>query len=204
MAIGGWHQGLGGTRRMIPNVLELAKTFIAQVLPKGGIALDGTVGNGYDTLFLAEQVGAEGKVFGFDIQAEAIERAHAQLDAMEMGTQVTLIHADHALLNEHLPSDISFHAAMYNLGYLPHGDKSIITQSASTLAALGATFEKLVKGGVLTVVIYPGHEGGNDEAQAVLAWARSLSPEQAKVVWYQPLNARRPAPSLIAIGKRGT
>lgn len=187
---------------MIPNVLELSKSFIAGALSKGGIALDGTVGNGYDTLFMAEQVGAEGRVYGFDIQAEAIERTHAQLEAVGVAEQVTLIHADHALIQEYLPCDILLHAAMFNLGYLPHGDKQIITQRKSTLVALGATFERLVRGGVLTVVIYPGHEGGDDEAQAVLAWARGLAPEQAKVVWYQPLNARRPAPSLIAIGKR--
>jgi predicted methyltransferase len=188
---------------MIPNVLELAKTFIAGALATGNIALDGTVGNGYDTLFMAEQVGTEGRVYGFDIQAEAIERAHAQLEASGAEGQVTLIHANHSLLQSYLPPDTLLHAAMFNLGYLPHGDKSIITQSESTLAALGATFERLVRGGVLTVVIYPGHEGGDDEAQAVLGWARGLSPEQAKVVWYQPLNARRPAPSLVAIGKRG-
>lgn len=188
---------------MIPNVLELAKTFIAGALSKGNIAFDGTVGNGYDTLFMAEQVGAEGRVYGFDIQAEAIERTHAQLEAVGVAEQVTLIHTDHALLQAYLPPDTLLHAAMFNLGYLPHGDKQIITRRESTLTALEATFERLVKGGVLTVVIYPGHEGGDDEAQAVLAWARGLSPEQAKVVWYQPLNARRPAPSLIAIGKRG-
>lgn len=188
---------------MIPNVLELAKSFIASALPTGGVALDGTVGNGNDTLFLAEQVGDTGNVFGFDIQAEAIERTRAQLEAMGVAESVTLIHASHAFLEDYLPTATTLHAAMFNLGYLPHGDKSIITQSASTLAALGATFAKLVKGGVLTVVIYPGHSGGDEEAQAVLTWARTIPPEQAKVIWYQPLNSRRPAPSLIALQKRG-
>jgi predicted methyltransferase len=188
---------------MIPNVLELAKTFIVGALPPGGVAVDGTVGNGYDTVFLAEQVGAEGRVYGFDIQDEALERTRSLLEAMELTERVTLVHASHALLTDFLPPDVTFHAGMFNLGYLPHGDKTIITQRESTLTALDQTFARLVKGGVLTIVIYPGHEGGNDEAEAVVAWAKNFPPEQAKVVWYQPLNSRRPAPSLVALQKRG-
>lgn len=188
---------------MIPNVLELAKSFVTGALSPGGIVLDGTVGNGYDTVFLAEQVGPTGRVYGFDIQAEALERTRMLLEAQHLTGQVTLIHASHALLATHLPASTIFDAAMFNLGYLPHGDKTVITRTDSTLTALTLTFQQLRKGGVLTIVIYPGHEGGNEEAGAVVAWAKAFPPEQAKVVWYQPLNARRPAPSLVALQKRG-
>lgn len=48
----------------------------------------------------------------------------------------------------------------FNLGYLPGGDKGIITQSATTLLALEAAKELLLPGGVISIVAYVGHPGG--------------------------------------------
>lgn len=187
---------------MIPNVLQMANQLIAGVLFNGATALDGTTGNGHDTRFLAEQVGAAGHVYGFDIQAEAIQATGAALEYASLHQRVTLIQADHATLSEHLPADTSLHAAMFNLGYLPHGNKHVITKPESTLAALEAALERLERGGVLTAVLYPGHEGGTTEAEAVLAWAHTLPREEVEAAWYRPLNVRRPSPSLVVVGKR--
>jgi predicted methyltransferase len=186
----------------LPTVLELAKQYIEAVLPMGGVALDGTMGNGYDTLFLAQRVGAAGRVYAFDVQPEALDATHRRLESEGVAERVTLIHASHAEMTQHLPANITLHAAMYNLGYLPHGDKSVITHAASTLAALSETLTRLVAGGILTVVLYPGHAGGDDEAAAVIAWAQGLLPDVAQIQWTQSFNTRRPAPSLLIIGKR--
>ena len=59
---------------------------------------------------------------------------------------------------------------MYNLGYLPGGDKSITTDSATTLKSLSSALELLAVGGLLCVVCYPGHEEGARESQAVEAF----------------------------------
>lgn len=48
----------------------------------------------------------------------------------------------------------------FNLGYLPGGDKRIITSSASTLLALEAAKDLLLPGGLISVVAYVGHPGG--------------------------------------------
>lgn len=185
----------------LPTVLEIAKQYIRSALPVGGVALDGTMGNGHDTLFLAQCVGAAGRVYAFDVQHTAIDATRERLESGEVAEQVTLIHASHAEIAQHLPTDLTLHAAMYNLGYLPRGDRSVITHTASTLVALSETLTRLVRGGILTVVLYPGHSGGDDEAAAVVAWARGLSPDVAQVQWTQSLNSRRPAPSLLVIGK---
>ena len=53
------------------TISDQAKERVAAVLLPGDAAVDATMGNGGDLLFLAEQVGADGRVFGFDVQSEA-------------------------------------------------------------------------------------------------------------------------------------
>ena len=55
------------------SLLNTAHNSIKKVLHPGDIAIDATIGNGHDTLFLVEQVYPSGLVFGFDIQQIAIE-----------------------------------------------------------------------------------------------------------------------------------
>ena len=54
------------------SLTEQAHNIIRKHLKVGGIAIDATVGNGHDTLFLAKQVETQGLVFGFDIQKQKI------------------------------------------------------------------------------------------------------------------------------------
>lgn len=184
-------------------LLAYAHQQVAAVLAPGDRALDGTVGNGHDTRFLAEQVGPTGQVYGFDIQAAALQSARARLDASGVARWVTLHQDSHAHLAHHLAGlEGSLRAAMFNLGYLPGSDKTVVTQPESTLVALRATLPLLGPGGRLSIVLYPAHPGGQAESEAVLAWARSLPPPRAQVLWYQFLNPRTPPPSLLLIEKR--
>ena len=61
------------------SLVQEAHKLVAANLTPGGIAIDATVGNGHDTVFLAEQVGSGGKVYGFDIQQTALESARTRL-----------------------------------------------------------------------------------------------------------------------------
>lgn len=54
------------------KVVDLVKSIVAGVVSEGDTVVDATVGNGNDTIFLARLVGEKGKVYGFDIQQEAI------------------------------------------------------------------------------------------------------------------------------------
>ena len=92
-------------------------------------------------------------------------------------------------------------AVMFNLGYRPGGDKSVITRPATTLTALASALELVVPGGVITVVLYPGHEGGRVETEAVFSWAGNVPAQRALVACHQVLNTRRMAPLLLAIAK---
>ena len=156
---------------------------------QGTLAIDATVGNGHDTEFLAQLVGPLGTVWAFDIQPLALIRTAARMKEQQINcemrlrtgsepvpldrrSQVLCIEADHSEMADYLPEESrgQISAVMFNLGYLPGADKSCITTTRSTLAALEYSLEWLAPGGVLSVVVYPGHPGGQEEADAVRAW----------------------------------
>ena len=82
--------------------------------------------------------GAGCQVIGFDIQQAALNAANARLIAAGLDANVTLLSCGHERLGENLPPDWhgSVSAVMFNLGYLPGGDKRLITHADTTLAAL--------------------------------------------------------------------
>jgi predicted methyltransferase len=186
------------------SVLGMAHRLAEERIAPGDAAVDATVGGGNDTVVLARAVGAAGKVYGFDIQAEALERARARLAAEgeAVASRVELMLADHARMAECLPGRLrgKLGAVMFNLGYLPHGDPGIITRPPSTLQALDAAAEWLKPGGVITVVIYPGHPGGREEAEAVERWCLSLPPDRYQVLQYR-LFGQPDRPYLLAVEK---
>jgi len=180
------------------RTLPLAHDWLRQVIQPGDTVIDGTVGNGHDTLFLAQHVGAEGRVHGFDIQPAAAETTARLLNEHHLSAPVTLHTACHSRMADYLePQPIA--AAMFNLGYLPRGDKSIITQQETTLPALDYSLRLLRLQGLLTIMCYPGHEGGESEASAVEEWARDLSSDTYRVMRLTPHNPRSAAPFLLAI-----
>lgn len=63
----------------LERVLPFARSLLQTAVKEGDYAVDATLGNGHDTCFLAEIVGDSGKVFGFDIQKEAIESSTTRL-----------------------------------------------------------------------------------------------------------------------------
>ena len=192
------------------SVLSFAHKLTAERLAPGGRAIDATVGTGADTLFLAKAAGPRGGVYGFDIQPAALELAGERLrlareEAPDALAPVTLLQRSHAAMAEAVPPAWrgTVSAVMFNLGYLPAGDadKTIITEPESTLAALEAALLVLRPGGIITAVLYPGHEGGGREAAAVEAWAAGLAQPEAQTIVYRQLQ-RASAPYVIAVEKK--
>lgn len=175
---------------------QIAQHAVSEVLQPGDLAVDATVGNGHDTLFLCQTVGASGRVLGFDVQAEAIAATRAKLlGAGIESTRFDLHHRGHEHLGEFAqPGTVA--AIMFNLGYLPGSDKALITRPETTLAALATALPLLRPGGVLTIVCYPGHEGGDEEAESVKTWSKSL--DENWLVQTHP-QARPDAPFAVAI-----
>ena len=185
---------------ILNDILSQAHSVVRPAIPSGGLAIDGTVGNGHDTQMLAQAVGAGGQVYGFDVQHAAIEATTKRLQAAGLANRVTCFEVGHEHMDQHVPEGAVGHvdAAMFNLGYLPGSDKSVITAPDTTLRGLEHALRCIRPGGVLTVVTYIGHAGGQPEAEAVDAWAASLDQADARVLAYEFVN-RKTAPQLLAI-----
>lgn len=183
-----------------PSVLSFAHTCVRGVLSSGGVAIDATAGNGHDTLALAEYAQPGGHVFAFDVQQAALDATRRRLDAAGATDVVTLLQASHDTMVDALPADChgAVDTVMFNLGYLPGSDKTVITRPATTVPALNQALTLLRPGGVLTVVLYRGHDGGTEEARAVMDWATTLDPSATQVHSYRTIN-RTAAPELIAL-----
>jgi predicted methyltransferase len=181
---------------------EIAHDWLRGRISPGDLAIDATAGNGCDTLFLARQVGAAGRVYAFDIQPAALAATRHLLAAEDLLDRAVLLPAGHEQMARELPGLTgTVRAIMFNLGYLPGGDKSVITLPGTTLAGLAAALCMLAPGGLITLVCYPGHPGGAAEADSVLDYCRQLDPGIYRAIRCHSLNCSRTAPFAIAIEK---
>ena len=155
------------------NLLEVEKNFLIPHIKKGGVAVDFTMGNGHDTLWLSNAVGEEGKVYAFDIQPQALESSKALLERENAPKNYTLILDSHSNVKKYV--DVPFKAGMFNLGWLPGGDKSITTLRETTLPAIRDAISLMDKDAILNIAVYPGHKEGDAEGQMILDYLAGIS-----------------------------
>jgi 16S rRNA C1402 N4-methylase RsmH len=162
------------------QLTTIAQRFIREGLVHGDTVIDATAGNGWDTLFLAKEVGTLGKVYAFDIQVCALLQTEALLS--NAGHEnVLLINGSHEDMTSLIPESDHGRIArvMLNLGYLPGGNKEFTTKSKSTLKAIELLKNLLQPRGRVTIITYPGHASGEFEANEVERLLQSESIHQA-------------------------
>lgn len=178
---------------------------LQQAVRPGDTAVDGTTGNGHDTLLLAELVGDTGNVHGFDLQEQALAATRARLEEHGLAGCVRLHNQGHEHMAAVLGPDMRDRVAavVYNLGFLPRSDKRVVTRPETTLDSLEAALWLLRPGGVIAVVCYTGHEGGSEETHAVGEWATGLDPDACRAVRYETVNRRGHPIVLYGVEKLG-
>lgn len=183
----------------LPSSVRWAQLILADRLRPGDVVVDATMGNGHDTLFLSQCVSPGGHVHAFDVQAAALDETRKRVPAETS----TLYLAGHETMREKLPAELHGHLAaiMFNLGYLPGSDKTCITRTETTLAALAQAIELLKPGGILTLAVYPGHEGGAEENREIAKWAAELDSRRFEVQHLRPVNRSAAPPELWTIWK---
>ena len=174
--------------------LEMAHDFLAEVVTQDDTVVDATMGNGHDTLFLAK---IAKQVYAFDIQEQALEKTKERLGQAGM-TNAQLILQGHETLDQFVTEA---KAGIFNLGYLPSADKSVITRPQTTIEALEKLCGLLVKGGRIAIMIYYGHDGGDMEKDAVLEYVIGLDQRDFTAMLYQPLNQINTPPFLVMLEK---
>ena len=145
------------------NLRQTEKDFLLPHLYPGGAAADFTMGNGNDTLFLSRAVGETGTVYAFDIQPQALEHTRQRLEEAGAPLNYHLFCASHHTAAAYITRPLC--AGIFNLGFLPGGDKSVTTLRETTLPAVRAALGLLEPKGALLVAVYPGHEEGRLEGE---------------------------------------
>lgn len=169
--------------------------------------VDATCGNGNDTFAMLKMVADErvqGRVYGLDIQESAIASTSSFLKMAVNSHELELVKLFticHSRMEEVVPKDFPVRLVAFNLGYLPGGDKTIITVPKTTELALQAASSIVSSGGLISVLVYIGHPGGRDELDVVESFASSLPIDTWMSCKFEMLN-RPAAPVLILLYKK--
>ncbi|WP_035290351.1 class I SAM-dependent methyltransferase [Clostridium sp. KNHs214] len=174
------------------NISQLAQDIIKNYCSNFNVAVDATLGNGHDTDFLSSIFH---KVYSFDIQDCVVE------NYKNRGlNNVMTIKSSHEYIHKYVKENVD--CVMYNLGYLPGGDKSITTKASSTLDSIISSLKLLNCGGIITLCIYWGHQEGKEEKESILNFVEKLSKKEFSVIMHSYLNRSNDPPILLVIEKK--
>ena len=186
------------------RLTHIAHDIWSLVLKPGDIVCDATAGNGHDSLFLAEKIGPSGHLVCIDIQEKAIKSTQEKIESSipeKLRPQISYFVGCHSDIQNHVGSNIA-KLVCFNLGYLPLGDKNIVTRQDSTISAIEGALECVCFGGLISCMCYTGHPGGEEEYESVKAFVSELSPRHWVTSEIRMMNLAT-APILVLIWKRG-
>ena len=186
---------------MMANDFRSARFWAAELIEPalydGARAVDATMGNGQDTLWLCQKVGEAGRVYAFDVQSEAVARTRQRLEDAGVAHRAELNCLGHERMAEAVPGPVD--VVMFNLGWLPGAAHAVTTRTETTLLAVNAALGLLKPDGLLTVCVYPGHPEGTRELEALTHWAEALDPRRFDALLRRYMNQPNDPPQLIAV-----
>ena len=187
--------------KYINKITEVNKIFLDKIVQKGDVVIDATMGNGYDTIYLGNLVGENGKVYAFDVQEEAIKSTKKKVERDNMTDRVELILDGHQNLDKYVKEEVS--CVVFNLGYLPRAKHVVITKPDTTLEAIKKSLKLLKPNGIISIAAYIGHEGGLEEKNYICEYLDNLNKNEFNVLHMQFTNQINNPPQLILIEKKG-
>ena len=181
------------------DLMTLEKQFLSAHIKEKTVAVDFTMGNGHDTLFLSNAIGIEGKLYAFDIQQQAVDNTKKRLIENNAPNNYTLIKDSHSNVKEYVKEKID--VGVFNLGYLPGGDKRITTLRDTTIPAVQSALDLLNADGIILIAIYPGHAEGEIEGKLLTEMLSTLERKQICVSRFTIINSPT-SPYFIAVEKK--
>ncbi|NGX53432.1 MAG: 2-phytyl-1,4-naphtoquinone methyltransferase [Chlamydiae bacterium] len=178
------------------RITSLAHEQWSKIVSPGDTVIDATCGNGQDMLALAQLLNGQGELIGYDIQKEALQKSEERLKKSLTPDQLQIITFRHQSHETFLEKSAKL--IVYNLGYLPGGDKSLTTQTVTTLQSLQSACGVIIPGGTISVMCYVGHEEGKREEEAVREFVQTLPSDRWCCTHHRIIN-RQQAPSLLLI-----
>lgn len=178
--------------KYVANISDLSHHIIENFLENKDVAIDATLGNGYDTDFLSKKFKT---IYSFDIQEEACDSYRAKLKE-----NVNIINDSHHLFEKYI--NVKVDCIMYNLGFLPGGDKNITTMHETSLKSIKDGLDILNSSGIMTICIYKGHYEGKKEETCILEYLKTLPKNKYGVMTHAYLNRDMRSPMLVVIEKK--
>ncbi len=185
---------------VLRSARQLAADAQRRILREGDTAVDCTLGNGHDTCYLASLVGETGRVIGFDLQPDAVARTEERLREAGLLERCELRCAGHERIAEFVTRPVR--CIVFNLGWLPGGDKSVTTLWPTTRRAVTDALSLLAPMGLLTLCAYPGHAAGEEELRGLRELLASLRPQDFNVLHQRFLNAGPGAPECFLVQRQ--
>lgn len=183
------------------SAVQWARVFISPALGPGATAVDATSGNGLDTVFLAENVGPQGRVYAMDIQESALQRTGARLNDAGLLQRVTLLLSGHQEIKKLVRGPVD--AVMFNLGYLPGSDRMVTTLPGTTIEGIKCALSLLRPQGRLSVIAYTGHPGSAEESRAVGDLLRKIDIKEYSIQKMTFWNSLKNSPELYFVTRTG-
>ena len=188
---------------IICRTTKFALSIAKQYISEGDVLIDATCGGGRDTLFLAKL--SPSKLYAFDIQEEAVDKTRNLLSENGFSGQlhdgtIDIICDSHINMSEYVNEPVS--VIIFNLGYLPGGDRGITTCVSDTLKAVEEGAALLKKDGLICITMYPGHEEGRREKESLLSFASELDPKKYHCAYIGMINQPKNPPEILLITLR--
>ena len=183
----------------LKQALSQSHDFARGIVQAGDTVVDATMGNGHDTVFLAELAGSSGKVYAFDIQSEALEETEKKLKEKGLLDRCVLIRDGHEKMKQYVSESVRL--VLFNLGYRPGGDHSLCTRGETTMQAVLSAFDLLMVHGLIILVIYHGGDSGFSERDYLLEQLPLMDPQKAAVMVNRFVNLPNCPPILVCIEK---
>lgn len=191
--------------KLFNSHIDLSHQYWNSLIKQGDTVIDATCGNGHDTLVLANLAltTTSGTLFALDVQPAAIESCKELLMnklPKNIYNKIQFLQGCHSKFPEEL-TEGTVKVVVYNLGYLPGGNKSKTTTAQTTLQSLRAAQSLVQEGGLISITCYPGHEAGRIEEKEIIEYTSTLDPKTWSCCHHHWTN-RRKSPSLLIIQKR--
>lgn len=208
---------------LIQSTTQLAMHIVSPYIRTGCTVIDATCGNGNDTLSLAkalfkdnakanadmdgavvDMAEAGSRLYAFDIQQQAVDETRSLLEGEGFAERladgsIRLICDSHENMDQHLDhADV----IVFNLGYLPGGDKQLTTVAESTMTAVRDALLLLEKDGVLCITMYSGHEAGAYEKARLLQFAERLDSGVWHAAYVNMINQANNPPEILLITRK--
>lgn len=182
---------------VLNNTETIFKSFLKSWLHEEKIVVDMTMGNGFDSEFLLSN--NIKKLYGFDIQNKAFENTKKRLNDAGY-SNFELYVSNHKNIDNYIDENVDLF--VYNLGYLPKGDKSITTVGEDVIESLKKALELLNINGMIWITFYPGHEAGKIEAELIENYLNGLEQKKYHILKMDYINQINNPPFIIALEKR--